>query len=215
MLHIRRMNAIHKEFIAHLQQVDPILHKLVAKHGEIPLPEPQDSFSALCRAIIGQQLSTRAAATIFQRFQSWASTELSGVGNLPNLIQATEDQTLRSLGVSPQKLSYLRALSQAWIENPESFAQLHEKSDEEIVCVLCGIKGIGEWTAQMFLIFTLHRQNVFAPGDLGIKKAMGNLYGIPMASSLSTFSDHAKVWSPYRSLACLHLWRSLDASDSN
>lgn len=215
MLHIRRMNANHTEFIAHLQRVDPILHEIVAKHGEIALPEPQDSFTALCRAIIGQQLSTRAAATIFQRFQSWASMEFLGVDQVPNLIQSTDDETLRSLGVSPQKLSYLRALSQAWIEGPESFAQLHEKSDEEIVRVLCGIKGIGEWTAQMFLIFTLHRPDVFAPGDLGIKKAMENLYGIPMASSLSAFTDQAKVWSPYRSLACLHLWRSLDASDSN
>ena len=210
MLHIRRMNAIHKEFIAHLQQVDPILHEIAAKHGELPLPEPQDSFTALCRAIIGQQLSTRAAATIFQRFQSWALMELSGNGNLPNLIQATDDQTLRSLGVSPQKLSYLRALSQAWIEHPKSYFQLDDKSDEEIVRILCDIKGIGEWTAQMFLIFTLHRPDVFAPGDLGIKKAMGNLYGIHMASSISAFSDRAKVWSPYRSLACLHLWRSLD-----
>ena len=210
MLHIRRMNANQREFIAHLRQVDPILHKVVLHHGEITLPDAQDPFTALCRAIIGQQLSTRAAATIFQRFHEWSLTELPSFRNLPSLIQKADDNTLRSLGVSPQKISYLRALSQTWIAHPELYTHLDEKSNEEILRILCAIKGVGEWTAQMFLIFTLHRPDVFAPGDLGIKKAMGKLYGIPMASSINVFTDQAEIWSPYRSLACLHLWRSLD-----
>lgn len=208
MMHIRRMNEAHGAFIAHLNEHDPVLHQVAVKNGPIAMPEQRPHFEALSRAIISQQLSTKAAATIVRRTLDWASA--TG-GFTPNTFLNAEDQKLRELGISGQKISYLRALAHAWLNDTERMDALSNLSDSEITATLTQIKGIGTWTAHMFLIFTLRRPDVFAPGDLAIKKAMERLYGLPMASSIQSYASLAEQWRPHRSLACLHLWRSLDS----
>ena len=209
MMHIHRMNELHAAFIAHLSHADPILLREVERHGELPWQPARPHFDALCRAIIGQQLSTKAAATIARRFEAWSE----GCGGLkPDVVLDAATSDLRSAGLSGQKVTYIVALAEAWSTRDE-LHRLEQLEDEEVIKALTTIKGIGEWTAQMFLLVTLRRPDVFAPRDLGIKKAMERLYCLPMASSnreLMTFSER---WSPYRSLACRHLWQVLDAAD--
>lgn len=207
MMHIHRMNELHEAFIAHLNLHDPILAQIAKKQGPISLDKPTSHFHALCRAIVGQQLSTKAAATIYERLNNWA---IQQNGLTPELILKIDLNQLRQLGLSQQKSTYLTALSHAWIEHEAEFAHLDSMDNDAILNALCSIKGIGSWTAQMFLIFTLHRSDVFAPNDLGIKKAMEKIYDFAMASNEKSREKFALKWSPYRSLACLHLWKSLE-----
>ena len=209
MMHIHRMNELHAAFIAHLSHEDPILLREVEQHGELPWQPQRPHFDALCRAIIGQQLSTKAAATIAGRFDAWAE----GCGGLkPDVVLDAAVSELRALGLSGQKVTYIVALAEAWNTHAE-LHRLEQLEDEEVIKALTAIKGIGEWTAQMFLLFTLRRPDVFAPRDLGIKKAMERLYGLSMASSDRELVAFSERWSPYRSLACRHLWQVLDAVD--
>ena len=198
------MNDAHTEFLAHLDREDPAFASLVRAQGPLKWPEPRPHFEALVRAIVGQQVSTQAATTIFNRLVELVQTEFT-----PDGLLARPEEDLRSVGLSRQKVTYVRALSAAWLEEPERFGRLAALSDEEACAALTSIKGIGIWTAQMFLMFTLQRPDVFAPGDLGLKKAMANLLGLAMESPERTFALRAQRWSPHRSWASLHLWRSL------
>ena len=198
------MNVAHAEFLAHLDAVDPKMAELVRVQGPLDWPEPRPHFEALVRAIVGQQVSTQAAATIFNRIADLVECEFT-----PQLLNAFSDATLRGVGLSRQKVVYVRALSAAWMEDPERFEHLGTLSDEGVCAALTSIKGIGVWTAQMFLMFTLQRPDVFAPGDLGLKKAMANRLGLAMESPERAFVVRAERWSPHRSWASLHLWRSL------
>ena len=206
-MHIHRMNELHAAFIAHLSHEDPILFREVERHGQLPWQSARPHFNALCYAIIGQQLSTKAAATIARRFGAWAE----GCGGLkPEVVLDAAVSELRALRLSGQKVTYIRALAEAWNVQTD-LHRLEQLQDKEVIKALTAIKGIGEWTAQMFLLFTLRRPDVFAPRDLGIKKAMERLYGLSMASSDSELVAFSERWSPYRSLACRHLWQVLDA----
>ena len=207
MLHIRCMNADFRSFIAHLNDSDSLLASLVESIGPLSWPEPRPHFESLCRAIIGQQLSTKAAQTIFSRFEEWI---VAKGGFSATAVLAMEERAYTEIGISQQKKNYLKALGESWSSKPEIFEHFDSMSDHQITTQLTQIKGIGPWTAQMFLMFTLRRPDVFAPGDLGIKKAMHKLYELPMASSDSVWTDKASAWSPYRSWACLYLWKSLD-----
>ena len=198
------MNAAHAEFLAHLDEADPHMAELVRAQGPLEWPEPRPHFEALVRAIVGQQVSTQAAATIFNRIADLVECEFT-----PERLNAFSDATLRGVGLSRQKVAYVRALAVAWLEDPERFEHLGTLSDEGVCAALTSIKGIGVWTAQMFLMFTLQRPDVFAPGDLGLKKAMANRLGLAMGSSERAFAVRAERWSPHRSWASLHLWRSL------
>ena len=207
MMHMHRMNELHAAFIAHLSHEDPILLQEVIRQGELPLQPQRPHFDALCRAIIGQQLSTKAAATITRRFEEWAK----GCGGLkPDLVLDAAVSELRALGLSGQKVKYIAALAEAWNTHAD-LHRLEQLEDELVIKALTAIKGIGEWTAQMFLLFTLRRPDVFAPRDLGIKKAMERLYGLSMDSSGRELVAFSERWSPYRSLACRHLWQVFDA----
>ena len=209
MMHIHRMNELHAAFIAHLNKTDSVLLKEVKRHGDLPWLPERPHFDALCRAIIGQQLSTKAAATIAKRLEVWADNA-GGLG--PEVILDAPVNELRALGLSGQKTTYIIALAQAW-KTDSALDQLEQLEDDEVICRLTAIKGIGEWTAQMFLLFTLQRPDVFAPRDLGIKKAMERLYGLPMASSDRELEAFSERWRPYRSLACRHLWKVLDTDN--
>lgn len=208
-MHIHRMNELHGAFIAHLSKTDSVLLNEVERHGKLPWQPQRPHFDALCRAIIGQQLSTKAAATIAMRFEVWAD---NAGGLRPDVVLNASVSELRALGLSGQKVTYVVALAEAW-KTEAALERLEQLEDREVIRVLTSIKGIGEWTAQMFLLFTLRRPDVFAPRDLGIKKAMERLYGLSMASSNRELVAFSERWSPYRSLACRHLWQVLDSSD--
>ena len=199
------MKQYHADFLSHLSSVDPILHKVVMSNGEILLHDTDSPFRHLVRIIAGQQLSVKAASTIYGRLE-----HLVGQGYEPEHILELDDDVLRSIGLSRSKTVYVKAVAEAAGPNCENFDNLHLKSDDEVMKLLTNIKGIGVWSAQMFLMFQLQRPDVFAPGDLGLKKAISQLYGIQLDNAEKTWVEHSKMWSPFRTLASLHLWKHLD-----
>lgn len=199
------MKQYHFDFLSHISDVDPILHKLVISNGEILLHKRDTPFRHLVRIISGQQISVKAAETIYERLE-----HMLGRGYEPNDILKCEDNNLMSIGLSRSKTIYIKAVAEAAGDKDQNFDELYRLSDYEITQRLTSIKGIGIWSAQMFLIFQLQRPDVFALGDLGIKKAMCNLYGYDMKDPNILWVERAKKWCPFRTLACLHLWKSLE-----
>ncbi len=189
------------EFLAHR---DPALAPIILQWGPLTPSHPEGVFESLLSAIVSQQLSVKAAATIFGRF-----LHLLEMDAHPARILSTPAEDFRKVGLSGQKVSYVFALAEAFHKNPEAYNQLEHLTDEEVIERLTKIKGIGVWTAQMFLMFTLFRPDVFPIGDLGIRKAMEkNLFdGNPQ--SHATLISRAEIWAPYRTVACFYLWKSL------
>jgi DNA-3-methyladenine glycosylase II len=190
-----------------LARRDPVLRDLMRTHGPCALAARQhaDPFKALVRAIVGQQLSAKAAATIFARFEALFETF-----PVPAQVLAIADDRLRAVGLSAQKLSYLRDLC-ARIEAGElRLAALERMDDELVVETLTKVKGVGRWTAEMFLIFRLQRPDVLPLGDLGIAKAVQRAYKLRKAPSPDRLTRIGEAWRPYRSVACWYLWASLN-----
>ena len=199
------MKQYHQDFLSHLNKVDPKLLNVVMSNGEILLPDTDTPFRHLVRIIAGQQLSVKSASTIYGRLEHRLGSRYK-----PEDVLNCADEELRSMGLSRSKTMYVKSVAEAAGPNCENFAMFHEQSDEEVIKVLTDIKGIGVWSAQMFLMFQLQRPDVFAPGDLGLKKAMSVLYGYSMEEPEKFWAERAKVWSPFRTLASLHLWKMLD-----
>ena len=161
---------------------------------------------ALSRAIVGQQLSTKAAASI------WRKVEGVFGGRAPSpaeLVDAEED-ALRGAGLSGAKAAYLRDLAGRVASGELDLARLADLPDEDVIAALTEVKGIGRWTAEMFLIFHLARPDVLSPGDLGIRRAVQIAYGLDDLPGPTDLERLAEPWRPQRTLACLYLWRSLD-----
>jgi 3-methyladenine DNA glycosylase/8-oxoguanine DNA glycosylase len=165
--------------------------------------EPE--FSSLAESIIYQQLNGKAAATIFDRFAALAGEPLTPQGIL-NL----SDEQLRSVGLSKQKSAYLKDLSTKTAAGLLDFARLPELPDEEVIQHLTQVKGIGEWTAHMFLMFSLRRPNVLPTGDYGVQVAIKKHYKKRKLPKPKDMEKIARAWEPYRSVACWYMWRSLD-----
>ncbi len=192
-----------KQAEEHLQKADPILGKLI-KSQKLLLREPRtDYFFSLCRSIIGQQVSVAAATTIFARFEAITAVN-------PKKVFKLTDQAVRKIGLSRQKASYLHDLAEHFIKNPKVYDHLDALPDDEVITDLVAVKGIGIWTAQMFLMFTLGRPDVFAPDDVGLQRAMTNLYDWEETPTKQLLNDTASVWRPHRTIACFHLWQSLN-----
>lgn len=190
---------------AHLARVDPVLAGIIARHGDYQLSLDRQYFLSLVDAILSQQLSTKAAATIRTRFKSL----LNGSSKAAGILQL-QDEQFRGAGVSRQKMGYLRDLSEKWqagVINPRRFARLN---DEEIIDILTQVKGIGRWTAEMFLIFSLGRLDVLPVDDLGFRNAIKKAYRLRKLPEAKRIQKMAEKWRPYRSLATLYLWESLD-----
>jgi DNA-3-methyladenine glycosylase II len=164
-------------------------------------------FRALVEAIIYQQLSGKAAGTILARFRALYPTPRFPT---PEQILATPPSRLRAAGLSKQKISYLRDLASRTAEGAFPAPRLASLPDEQVVAHLIEIKGIGQWTAEMFLIFCLGRPDVLSPSDLGIRKAVQKAYAYKSLPSPSTVERHGQRWRPYRSVACWYLWASVD-----
>jgi DNA-3-methyladenine glycosylase II len=190
-----------------LARRDPILRDLMRAHGPCRLAARlhADPFKALTRAIVGQQLSTKAAATIFSRFEA-----LFDAFPTPLQVLAVPDDRLRGVGLSAQKLGYLRDLCRRIVEGELPLDVLDRMDDEAVIENLTQVKGIGRWTAEMFLIFRLQRPDVLPLGDLGIVRAVQRAYKLRKAPTPDRLTRIGEAWRPYRSVACWYLWASLN-----
>ncbi len=189
-----------------LARKDPVIGALIREHGACGLANAQhtDPFRALVQAIISQQLSTKAARTIGLRF-----TGLFDGQPTPARVAATPDEPLRGVGLSGQKLAYMRDLCARVESGALPLGALDALPDDEVVAALTQVKGIGRWTAEMFLMFRLHRPDVLPVGDLGIVKAVQKAYRLRKTPSPDRLTEIGEAWRPYRSVACWYLWASL------
>jgi DNA-3-methyladenine glycosylase II len=189
---------------------DPILAALIREYGPCGLAAAQraDHFSALVRAIVFQQLSTKAASTIYSRMVALLpNAELT-----PQALAALTDEQLRSAGISRQKGGYLRDLCEKVTAGVVPLAELEQMDDEQVIQALTKIKGIGRWSAEMFLMFRLHRPDVLPVGDLGILNAVRKVYGLRKKPTPERLLRLGEAWRPYRSVASWYLWRSLGSA---
>ncbi len=170
---------------------------------------PSDSYATLIRAIAGQQLSNAAAASIYNKLLD----RYGGRAPTPAEILAEDPEELRlAAGLSHAKVRYLRSLAERVLDGSLDLDHLDELSDEEVIAELVAVKGLGLWSAQMFLIIHLRRPDVLPAGDLGIRKAVMNLYELPTLPAPAEVTEIGEAWRPYRTLASLFLWRSLHAT---
>ena len=187
---------------------DPVLGAAIKRIGPCALASRQrkDHLSALVGSIVSQQLSTKAAATIFGRFIA-----LFPGGEIPDAaaIAALDDAALRAVGLSGQKVGYLRDLSARIADGRLRLDELEGLLDEEVIERLTAVKGFGRWTAEMFLMFRLHRPDVLPVGDLGIVKAVQKLYGLRKTPDAKRILKIGDGWRPYRSVASWYLWQTL------
>jgi len=181
------------------------------RYGECGLAKAQraDPFRALLHAIIAQQLSTKAAATIEARFAALFDGRPTAAA-----IAAVPDERLRAVGLSAAKLAYIRDLCARTLDGSVVLDALEAMPDDEVVAALTSVKGIGRWTAEMFLMFRLHRPDVLPVGDLGIVKAVQRAYKLRLAPTPVRLTRLGENWRPYRSVACWYLWASLDNKES-
>jgi DNA-3-methyladenine glycosylase II len=201
-----------RDRLEQLRQSDPTLAGLIDRFGS---PDgvlrrrgrrPGDAYGALVRSIVGQQLSTKAARTIFERL----TDRFGGHTPTPRELLDADPEDIRAAGLSRPKVAYLRDLAEHVEDGELRLEQLAELPDEEVAEELTAIKGLGQWTADMFLIFHLGRPDVLPVGDLGIRRAAQVEYGLDELPSPEELRGLAEPWRPNRSLACLYLWRSLD-----
>ena len=190
-----------------LMRRDAVLGRLIAEIGACGMHARQrhDHLTALVAAITSQQLSTKAASTIFKRVTALCP---GGVPTVEALV-LLEDSALRDAGLSRQKVSYIRDLSERLSDGRLSLDGLDRFEDEEVVARLTTVKGLGRWTAEMFLMFRLHRPDVLPVGDLGVVKAAQRLYGLRKRPDPKRLQKIGEAWRPYRSVACWYLWQSL------
>jgi DNA-3-methyladenine glycosylase II len=189
-----------------LARRDPVIRDLMRAHGPCGLQDAQhtDPFVALVHAFISQQLSSKAAATIAGRFDA-----LYSGAPTPAQVEATTDAQLRAIGLSSQKIGYIRDLCRRIREGTLPLRSLEALPDEDVITALTEVKGIGRWTAEMFLMFRLHRPDVLPVGDLGIIKAVQKHYRLRKQPTPERLTRIGESWRPYRSIACWYLWASL------
>ena len=195
-----------------LRAADPVLRAVIDEVG--PLGDffagrPTDHYGTLIRAIVGQQLSTKAAGAIYSRLL----VRFGGRPPTPDEVLADDPDELRTaVGLSQAKVRYLRSLAEHVLDGSLELDRLQDMPDEDVMAELVAIKGIGEWSAHMFLMIHLHRPDVLPVGDLGIRRAVMIRYGLPALPKPAEVTEIGERWRPYRSLACLYLWRSLQVT---
>ncbi len=188
----------------HLIINDRVLGKIISSyHGET-LTVRGDAFYTLARSIVGQQISVKAADSVWKKFEN----NLQNV--TPQALLASKEENLRECGLSGQKIRYLQGISKHFITNDTHIKNWHSLSDEEILAELTSLSGIGRWTAEMFMIFHLSRPDVLPLADIGLQKAIFRHYNQNQKMTLSEIFELAQKWKPYRSVATWYLWRSLD-----
>ena len=212
-----------RKAILHLKKSDPVIRAIIERIGPCRMEFGDPTFHSLAEAIVYQQLNGKAAETIFKRFTAIAGDPLT-----PEGILKLTPQQMRSVGLSGQKTSYLIDMSERAHRGQLDFSRIDQMSDDQVIEHLTQVKGVGVWTAHMFLMFTLRRPDILPTGDFGIRMAMYKHYldkawkngsGKPQKKARKKkiilpnpeqMEKIAKAWAPYRSIACWYLWRSLD-----
>lgn len=196
-----------QQALVHLKRRDRILREVIERIGPFRMKRRTNRYEALLRSIVSQQISTLAARSIWARIEAAAGeTRLN-----PQVINRLPDDVLRQAGISPQKLRYVRDLGRCVESGELRLHSLHRLADEEVIAELTQVKGIGVWTAQMFLMFSLGRLDVLPHGDLGIQSAIRRLYDLDALPSREQSETIASPWRPYATVACWYLWRSIEA----
>jgi DNA-3-methyladenine glycosylase II len=191
--------------VAHLKKCDPVLREIIERVGPFRMEYGPPEFHSLAEAIVYQQLNGKAAVQIFTRF-----TQAAGDPLTPEGILRLTDEQMRRIGLSKQKSSYLKDLAAKTSAGLLDFSRLGDMPDEEVIEHLTQVKGIGVWTAHMFLMFSLRRPDVLPTGDYGVQAAMKKHYRKRKWPKPKDMEKIARAWVPYRSVACWYLWRSLD-----
>lgn len=199
------------EYDRELGNADKVMRRLIDEGGPIdPATDRRrsrpDPYEALARAIVGQQLSTKAAGSIWEKVLA----VFGGKTPSPQQLIDAEPQALRDAGLSWSKVAYVRDLAERIRDGDLDLERLPQLPDDDVIAELTEIKGIGRWTAEMFLIFHLGRPDVLSTGDLGIRRAIQIAYGMEELPAPEEMERMAEAWRPHRTLACLYLWRSLD-----
>lgn len=200
-----------KKAVEALRAADPVMERLIEDHGalvkrDLKRERPGDAYGALLRSIVGQQLSTKAASTIYGRMLEL----FGGHAPTPKQLLKADPEKIRAAGLSRPKIAYLRDLAQHVEEGTLELERLPDLPDEEVAAQLTAIKGLGQWTADMFLMFHLGRPDVLPVGDQGIRRAVKVEYRLRKFPDPKRLEKIARPWRPHRTLACLYLWSSLD-----
>jgi 3-methyladenine DNA glycosylase/8-oxoguanine DNA glycosylase len=194
-----------RKAILHLRKSDPVMRALIERVGPFRMEYGEPTFHSLAEAILYQQLNGKAAVTIFNRFTAAAGNPLT-----PRGILKLSDAEMRTVGLSKQKTAYLRDLAAKTQAGLLNFDKLLNETDEDVIKHLTQVKGVGVWTAHMFLMFTLRRPNVLPTGDYGVQSAIKKFYRKRKLPNPAIMEKIARAWEPYRSIACWYLWKSMD-----
>ncbi len=190
---------------------DPVMARLVEQFGELTVEArrrrrpPVDAYGMLLRSVVGQQLSVKAASTIYGRVLDL----FGGKTPAPEKLLEIEPQRLREAGLSGRKVEYVRDLATHVLSGELELDRLEELDDEQVIAEITAVRGFGVWSAQMFLMFFLERPDVLPTGDLGIRNAAMEAYGLDAPPNPAELIEMAEPWRPHRSLACIYLWESL------
>lgn len=196
-----------KDLISFFEKVDPVIADIIVQLGPLAETEERSAFKTLVSAVISQQLSVKAANTIHDRLIHLMDGEVT-----PQRMLELDSERMRSVGISGQKQGYLHSLAEHFIADSDTYNNLHALDDETVILQLTRIKGIGRWTAEMYLMFNLKRPDIFPFDDLGIRQNMERLYNIPSSKkpNRSEYEAIAAKWRPHRTAACRYLWASKD-----
>ncbi|MGH7259359.1 MAG: DNA-3-methyladenine glycosylase family protein [Nitrospiraceae bacterium] len=201
----KRKPASHAAACRHLANADPVMRRIIARVGPCKLKRYSRYFVTLCDSIISQQLSGRVAEVIFERFAALYPRRRP----TPQAVVRTPIPRLRTAGLSRQKATYLKDLAKGFLDGRIRVHRLVRQSNEDIIEALTTIRGIGRWTVEMFLMFSLNRLDVLPVDDLGIQKAIRRWYGFRRLPAAATMRKIGRPWHPYETVACWYLWRSL------
>jgi DNA-3-methyladenine glycosylase II len=194
-----------RKAILHLKRADPVLATIISRAGPYKIQYREPNFQTLVRSIVYQQLSGKAELTIFNRLLAATGDPLT-----PEAVLKLRPARMRALGLSKQKLTYIRELARLTRKGDVDFTRLPDLEDQAIVDHLTRVKGVGVWTVHMFLIFALRRPNVLPTGDLGVRAAIKKGYGLEALPKPAEMERIAQAWHPYCSVATWYLWRSLE-----
>lgn len=190
----------------HLARADPVLRTVIGRVGPCTLAPRRDYFVALCKAIYAQQISTKVAAVLFTRFRQQFPNRRPTPQRVLRLLNG-DPSALRACGLSRQKAVYLRDLAQHFVDNRIPTRKLSRMSDDQVIEALVNVKGIGRWTAEMFLIFVLNRPDLLPVDDLGLREGVREIYGLKTRPTAGELTAIAEPWRPFRSIATWYVWR--------
>lgn len=190
----------------HLSRVDPTLAKIVRQVGPCTLAPRRDYFVVLCKSIFNQQISTKVAAVLFARFRSQFPRQRPTPQGVIEFLRG-DPETVRAVGLSRQKAIYLRDLAEHFVDGRIPTRKLCRLDDEAVIEALVGVKGIGRWTAEMFLMFTLNRPDVLPVDDLGLREGVRDIFNLPERPTPKQVIEMGEKWRPYRTVATWYIWR--------